>query len=162
MKDKSNNLAQQFIDAYENGAFPFLHAVHMEPVEIGDGKGSLKIVLNDSHLRVGAIMHGGVASALLDTALGLAAATRAPKQHDVVTAQMNINFIKAARIGEELIGEGTILHSGRRTCVAEGRIHNQTGELIAAGSGTLLYVPMPSEDAEMLIALGERKEGGEA
>ncbi|REK32044.1 MAG: PaaI family thioesterase [Planctomycetota bacterium] len=128
MKDKSNNLAQQFIDAYENGAFPFLHAVHMEPVEIGDGKGSLKIVLNDSHLRVGAIMHGGVASALLDTALGLAAATRAPKQHDVVTAQMNINFIKAARIGEELIGEGTILHSGRRTCVAEGRIHNQTGE----------------------------------
>ena len=46
MKNASNNLAQQFIDAYHNGAFPFLHAVHMEPVEIGEGTGSLKIVLN--------------------------------------------------------------------------------------------------------------------
>ena len=160
MNDDYKSLAHKIIDAYRNGAFPFLHAVHMEPVEIADGKGSLKIVLNDSHLRVGAIMHGGVASALLDTALGLAAATRAPKQHDVVTAQMNINFIMAARIGDELIGEATILHSGRRTCVAQAKIHNQVGDLIAAGSGTLLYVPMPLEDAERLIALGQPKDPG--
>jgi uncharacterized protein (TIGR00369 family) len=148
------NLAQQFIDAYANGAFPFLHAINMEPVEIGEGTGSLRIVLQDQHLRVGAIMHGGVAAALLDTALGLAAATKAPKQHDVVTAQLNMNFVKAARIGDELIGTGRVVHSGRRTCVVRADVHTATGELVATGSGTMLYVPMPSEDAEHLAALG--------
>lgn len=148
------SLAQQFIDAYGNGAFPFLHAINMEPLEIGEGTGSLRIVLEDQHLRVGAIMHGGVAAALLDTALGLAAATRAPKQHDVVTAQLNINYVKAARIGEELIGAGEVVHSGRRTCVARADIRTARGDLVATGSGTLLFVPMPSEDAEQLASLG--------
>jgi uncharacterized protein (TIGR00369 family) len=148
------SLARQFVDAYENGAFPFLHAIRMEPLEIGEGTGSLRIILEDQHLRVGAIMHGGVAAALLDTALGLAAATKAPKQHDVVTAQLNINYIKAARIGDELIGSGEVVHSGRRTCVARADVRTASGELVATGSGTLMYVPMPSEDAEQLAALG--------
>jgi len=148
------SLAQQFIDAYRNGAFPFLHAVHMEPLEIGDGTGSLRIVLQDMHLRVGQIMHGGVATALLDTALGLAAATKAPKQHDVVTEQLTVHFIRAARIGAELIGEGTVLHASRRNCVCRGEIRTRDGELVAAGSATLQYVPMPLEDAEALLSLG--------
>jgi len=149
------SLAQQFIDAYHKGAFPFLHAVHMEPLEIGDGTGSLRIVLKDMHLRVGQIMHGGVATALLDTALGLAAATKAPKQHDVVTEQLTVHFIRAARIGAELIGEGTVLHSSRRNCVCRGEIRTHTGELVAAGSATLQYVPMPLDDAEALLRMGE-------
>ena len=151
------NLAQQFIDAFHNGAFPFLRTVRMEPVEIGDGIGSLRIVLEERHLRVGAIAHGGVAAALLDTALGLAAATKAPKQHDVVTAQFNIHYVKAARAGLELIGTGYVLHSGRRTCVARGEIRTKQGDLIATGSGTLLFVPMPLEDADQLRALGETR-----
>jgi uncharacterized protein (TIGR00369 family) len=151
------NLAQQFIDAYHNGAFPFLHAIHMEPVEIGDGTGSLRIVVQDQHLRVGAIMHGGVAAALLDTALGLAAATKAPKQHDVVTAQLNVNYVKAARIGQELIGTGKVLHADRRRCLATADVRTARGELVATGSGTMLFVPMPSEDAEHLEALGRSR-----
>lgn len=156
--DDRKNLAQQFVDAYQHGAFPFLHAVHMEPLEIGDGTGRLRVILQDKHLRVGGIMHGGVATALLDTALGLAAATKAPEQHDVVTTQLNVNFIRAARIGDELIGTGTVQHYGRRTCVCRAEIRTGAGELIAVGSGTILFVPMPSEDAELLLALG-RGEG---
>lgn len=157
MNSQTHNLAQQFIDAYHHGAFPFLHAMRIEPLDIGDGTGRLRIVIQKEHLRAGGIMHGGVATALLDTALGLAAATKAPKQHDVVTAQLNINFIKAARIDQELIGSATVLHSGRRTCVGRAEIHNGQGDLVASGSGTLLFVPMPQEDAEMLIAMGRRQ-----
>lgn len=156
--EPGKSLAQQFIDAYRQGAFPFLHAVHMEPLEIGNGTGSLRIILQEMHLRVGEIMHGGVATALLDTALGLAAATRAPKQHDVVTEQLNVHFVRAARIGAELIGEGTVLNSNRRNCVCRGEIRTASGELIAAGSATLQFVPMPLDDAERLLEMGQ---GGE-
>lgn len=152
--DSASNLAQQFIDAYHNGAFPFLHALRMEPLEIGDGTGSLRIRLEEQHLRYGEIMHGGVATALLDTALGLAAATKAPQQHNVVTAQMNINFIKAARARDELIGSAEVMHFGRRTCVCRGAIHTSAGDLIASGTGTMLFVPMPLEDAELLLSVG--------
>lgn len=152
--DSARNLAQQFIDAYHNGAFPFLHSLQMEPLEIGDGTGSLRIRLAQQHLRYGDIMHGGVATALLDTALGLAAATKAPAQHNVVTAQMNINFIKAARAGDELIGTAEVMHFGRRTCVCRGSIQTGAGDLIASGTGTILFVPMPSEDAELLLSAG--------
>jgi len=150
----SPNLAQQFIDAYHAGAFPLLHALGMEPAEIGEGTGSLRLTIHDSHLRVGDIMHGGVAAALLDTALGLAAATMAPKQHDVVTAQFSINYVKPARVGDELIGAGRVLHSGRRTCVASAEVRTSAGDLVAVGTGTLMFIPMPSEDAERLAALG--------
>ena len=98
MSEPRPNLAEKFIAAYNHGAFAFLHAIKMEPLGIGPGTGSLRIVLDESHLRVGAIMHGGVASALLDTALGLAAATKAPKQHDVVTVQFSINYVRACRV----------------------------------------------------------------
>lgn len=155
--DPGKSLAQQFIDAYRQGAFPFLHAIRMEPLEIGDGTGTLRIILESQHLRVGDIMHGGVATALLDTALGLAAATKAPRQHDVVTEQLNVHFVRAARIGAELIGVGTVLNSNRRNCVSRGEIRTQSGELIAAGSATLQYVPMPLEDAERLLAMGRSK-----
>ncbi len=154
MSEPRQNLAEKFIAAYHHGAFAFLHAIKMEPLGIGPGTGSLRIVLDESHLRVGAIMHGGVASALLDTALGLAAATKAPRQHDVVTAQFSINYIRAARVGDELIGTGTVLHSGRRTCVAQAEIRLRDGTLVATGAGTLLYVPMPLDDADLLDALG--------
>lgn len=153
--ESRKSLAQQFIDAYQHGAFPFLHWIGMEPLEVGDGTGSLRIVLQESHLRIGSIMHGGVAAALLDSALGLSAATKAPKQHDVVTVQFNINFIKAARAGDELIATGEVVHAGRRTCVARADVRTRAGQLVAAGTGTLLYVPMPSEDAELLEALGQ-------
>ncbi len=71
-----------------------------------------------------------------------------------MTTQLNMNFVRAARVGDELIGSASVQHAGRRTCVCKGEVRTASGELVASGLGTILFVPMPSEDAEMLLALG--------
>jgi uncharacterized protein (TIGR00369 family) len=76
----------------------------------------------------------------MDTALGWAAGSRAPTGLDVVTAQLNVNFIRPARPGEILIAWGEVQHAGRRTAVARGEIQTADGALVATGSATLMYV----------------------
>jgi uncharacterized protein (TIGR00369 family) len=84
-----------------------------------------------------------VIATLMDTSLGLAAAHHAAEGLDVVTAQINVNFIRPAWSGEVLQATAEIRHAGRKTAVATGEIRTENGELVATGSATLIYVPAP-------------------
>jgi uncharacterized protein (TIGR00369 family) len=86
------------------------------------------------------LVHGGVYATLLDTAMGWAASTLAPQGQDLVTVQLNVNFIRPCREGETLVASGEVVHSGRRTAVARGEVRTAAGELAATGSGTFMFV----------------------
>jgi acyl-CoA thioesterase len=117
-----------------------LHLLGIRPLEVGEGRSRVELVVSDQHLRTRGIAHGGLVATLMDTALGWAAGSKAPDGLDVVTAQLNINFIRPARPGELLIAWGEVQHAGRRTAVVRGEIQTGDGALIATGSGTLMYV----------------------
>jgi uncharacterized protein (TIGR00369 family) len=117
-----------------------LHLLGVRPVEVGEGRSRVELVVSDQHLRTLGIAHGGLVATLLDTALGWAAGSKAPDGLDVVTAQLNINFIRPARPGEVLIAWGEVQHAGRRTAVARGEIQTADGALVATGSATFMYV----------------------
>jgi len=101
----------------------------------------VELVVGEPHLRSKGIVHGGLFATLLDTAMGWAAGTTAPPGFDVVTVQLNVNFIRPARPGETLVASGQIQHAGRRTAVARGEVHAD-GHLAATGSATFLYVQL--------------------
>src|SRR5262249_54016868 len=105
-----------------------------------DGFSKLELVVGPQHLRSRDILHGGVIASLVDTALGLASATKAPHGLDVVTVQLNINYIRPAWPGETLVAHGSVIHSGRRTAVARGEVATAAGELVASASGTFMFV----------------------
>ncbi|MFG0336241.1 MAG: PaaI family thioesterase [Maioricimonas sp. JB049] len=131
---------QNLIETFQQGTFPFLDLLGVEPVEIGDARASIRLRVEDRHLRVGGIAHGGVVASLLDTAVGLAAATVAPHGHDLVTAQLNVNFIRPVNRNEVLIATGQVLHAGNRTAVCRGEIfHNE--QLLAEATATVIYLP---------------------
>jgi uncharacterized protein (TIGR00369 family) len=115
------------------------------------------MVVGSRHLRTFGLLHGGVIAALLDAAMGTAAMTRAPTDHDVVTAQLNVNFIRPAWEGESLSATGELIHAGRRTAVARGEVRTTTGVLVAAASATFLYTPL-SDPAHRPPVLSERAE----
>ena len=117
-----------------------LHLLGVRPLEVGEGRSRVQLVVSDQHLRSRGIAHGGLVATLLDTALGWAAGSKAPEGLDVVTAQLNINFIRPARPGEVLIAWGEVQHAGRRTAVARGEIQTADGALIATGTATMMYV----------------------
>ena len=113
-----------------------MHATSVEP-----GRVSVRYEVGPDHLRTGGIAHGGIIATLMDTALGLAASTRAPEGFDLVTAQLNVNFIRPAWLGEALVASAQVQHSGRKTAVATGQIHATDGSLVATGSATLVFIP---------------------
>jgi acyl-CoA thioesterase len=126
---------------------PFLDLLNIRAVAAQRGRAEFEMTVEDHHLRTLGLLHGGVTATLLDTALGYAAVTTAPEKHYVLTVQLNANYIRPSWRGETLRATGEIIHTGRQTAVARGEIRTSDGKLVAAGSGTFMYVPQPAEDA---------------
>jgi acyl-CoA thioesterase len=122
---------------------PLLDLLGMSAVSVEPGRVKVAYTVGPDHLRTRGIAHGGIIATLMDTTLGLAASTRAPEGLDVVTAQINVNFIRPAWQGERLEAFGEVQHSGRKTAVVTGKICTESGSLVATGSATLMYVPAP-------------------
>jgi acyl-CoA thioesterase len=120
---------------------PLLRLLGMQATDVAAGHVRVEYAVGPDHLRTGGIAHGGILATLMDTALGLAASTKAPAGLDVVTAQINVNFIRPAWSGERLEASAQVKHSGRKTAVATGEIRTVDGSLVATGSATLVYVP---------------------
>ena len=121
---------------------PFLELLGIYPEMLTPGQVRVRLVVEAEHLRSRAIAHGGVLATLMDTSLGLAAKTIAREGYDVVTAQLNVNFVRPARPGETVLAVAEVKHSGRKTAVAWAEARTEGGELVATGSATLVYLPI--------------------
>jgi uncharacterized protein (TIGR00369 family) len=71
--------------------------------------------------------HAGAITSVLDSACGYAALTRAPAQHEVVTAEFKINFVRPA-IGAHFLAVGRVRHAGRLLTVCDGEVRAFTDD----------------------------------
>ena len=86
-------------------------------------------------------VHGGWYGTLLDSAMACAVMTRVPRGSVYTTLEYKINIIRPVAIGQEILAEGRISHSGRSTGVAEGTIRGaEDGKLYATGSTTCIIM----------------------
>uniref|UniRef100_A0AAU2JIZ7 PaaI family thioesterase n=1 Tax=Streptomyces sp. NBC_00049 TaxID=2903617 RepID=A0AAU2JIZ7_9ACTN len=87
-------------------------------------------------------VHGGIAATLLDSAMGCAVHTTLPAGVGYTTLELKVNYIRAAQTdGRTLTAEGTVIHAGRRTATAEGKVLDGQGKLIAHATTTCLILP---------------------
>ncbi len=82
------------------------------------------------------IPHGGIYATLLDTVMGFAGCYTGDPAHKklALTLSLTTNFLSRPK-GKLLIVEGARIGGGARTFFAEGTVLDETGELIARGSG---------------------------
>jgi uncharacterized protein (TIGR00369 family) len=102
------------------------------------GPGAAEIHYNgcaDGHNRHGRAAGGTIAS-MVDSAVVQAARTMLAPDRMLVTLEMKINYIAAARGGELTCG-GRIDHIGHSTAVGQARAVDEEGRLIAIGIVTL-------------------------
>lgn len=86
-------------------------------------------------------VHGGIAATMLDSVMGCAVHTTLPARVGYTTLELKVNYIRTARTdGRTLRAEGTVIHAGRRTATAEGRVVDEDGKLIAHGTTTCLLL----------------------
>ena len=75
---------------------------------ISDNEYEFKSIINENHLNAAGITHGGYLSALIDAGAGTAA-HRVAKNAPCVTISLDIKFIGASKVGDEIIGHTKIL-----------------------------------------------------
>jgi uncharacterized protein (TIGR00369 family) len=81
-------------------------------------------------------VHGGYAATLLDSCMGCAVHTTLPAGVGYTTTDVQLRYIRAmGGATGRVLAEGRVVHAGRRTATAEGRVFTQDDEtLIAHGS----------------------------
>jgi acyl-coenzyme A thioesterase PaaI-like protein len=75
---------------------------------ITDSEYEFKSIINENHLNSAGITHGGYLSALVDAGAGTAA-HRSANNAPCVTISLDLKFIGASKIGDEIIGNVKIL-----------------------------------------------------
>ncbi|WP_446466452.1 PaaI family thioesterase [Streptomyces sp. BRA346] len=96
--------------------------------------------MNNSSQPPGTV-HGGIAAILLDSAMACAVHTTLPAGASYTTLELKVNYVRAARTdGQTLTAEGTVIHAGRRTATAEGKVLDDQGNLIAHGTTTCMIL----------------------
>ena len=116
-------------------------------VSLEEGRPVIRLAVDDRHLRSHGIAHGGFLCTVLDTALGAAAYETLDDDAGVelVTAQLNVNFLRPVWSGESIVARGDVQHAGRQTMVVTGRIELADGTPVMTGSGTFMRVQIAAK-----------------
>ena len=108
----------------------------LELVGTGEGLATVEMTATEDMANHSGFVHGGMISALADSAMGRSLRTVKPGVVRAMSFDLKVNFINAAKIGETLRATGHVVHAGRRTMVASCRVEGKDGRLVATATGT--------------------------
>ncbi len=116
---------------------PFSAFIGSEMEELREGYARLSLTLEDRHTNPNGVMHGGVVTTMMDSALGAALGSLrgdAARRDPHATIAMNASFLAGARPGDRIVVEGRVLRLGRTVAFGEAEARRGDGDLIAKGS----------------------------
>ncbi|XP_066481006.1 acyl-coenzyme A thioesterase 13 isoform X1 [Tiliqua scincoides] len=100
------------------------------------GKVVCEMKVEEEHTNRGGTLHGGLTATLVDV-VSTAALLYTERGAPGVSVDMNITYMSAAKIGEEILITAEILKQGRSLAFASVDLTNKaTGKLIAQGRHT--------------------------
>jgi len=105
-------------------------------VDSGDGYATVEMTATEDMANQSGFVHGGMISALADSAMGRSLRTIEPVVARAMSFDLKLSFVNAAKIGERMRATGRVIHAGQRTMVAECRVEGRGGRLIATASAT--------------------------
>ncbi|HEX5762852.1 MAG TPA: PaaI family thioesterase [Solirubrobacterales bacterium] len=121
--DPRSVITPESVRAFLPDSFP--GDLGIEPVEIEDERAVGRIVVDRRHLHPGGYVHGGVWTALGDTAAAWATFRSIPPGHNFTTIELKLNVFSAGLEGDEIDAIATPLHVGKSTVVIEVKIERR-------------------------------------
>ena len=118
---------------------PYFDLQSMRVAELAAGTCRLEIDLARKHLQPFGLVHGGVLASLVDAAGFWALYTQTDPGLGLTTVEMKLNYLAPAVEGM-LVGLGRSVKMGRTLGLAETRVEDQTGRLLAHGTVTLMVM----------------------
>ncbi|WP_433052664.1 PaaI family thioesterase [Dactylosporangium sp. CS-033363] len=118
---------------------PITHLLGTGRIEAEEGRVRVTLEPREYHYNPLGTVHGGVLATLLDTATGCAVHSTLPAGVGYTTLDLNSRFLRPASIASgTLTCEGTVVSKGRRTALAEARITDARGALVAHATSTCM------------------------
>lgn len=90
------------------------------------------------------LFHGGVTTAIVDSACGYSALTLLGEGSEVLSVEFKINFIAPAK-GDRLIARGRVLRSGRTISVCQGDAYAVSADGVETHCATMVATMMSVE-----------------
>ncbi|WP_238421827.1 PaaI family thioesterase [Gordonia sp. 'Campus'] len=111
----------------------------MVPKQIDEGSVTFAVTPQPDFANPLGTVHGGICATLLDSVMGCAVHTTLPAGVGYTTLELKVNYIRSVAVDAgELTGVGTVIHAGRTTATAEGKVFSHDGKLVAHGTTTCI------------------------
>ena len=127
-------------DRFLEPPYPFATHLGMAMTDWSDGYARCEMPLEPFTQNRHGNPHGGIHATLLDTAMGFAGCwTGDPARRQMcLTLSLNVQYLSRPK-GQLFIAEARKTGGGRSTFFAEATLCDETGELVAKGTGTFRY-----------------------
>ena len=120
---------------------PIAHTLGFTLAEVDDGRAVFTCEPAEYHYNPIGMVHGGVAATLMDSAMGCAVQSKLEAGAGYTTLEMKVNLLRAITLETGFVRcEGTVLHRGRTTALAEARLLDSRGRLLAHATSTCLIL----------------------
>ena len=120
-------------------AIPLLRTLDIRLTEIGDRHAVMEVEVTEKHGNYFGGVHGGLIATLVDT-VSFFSRPLLPSGLLTTTANLNVAYIRPARLGDRLTARSELLHLGKRTASVTVRVTDGEGRLVAHGSATLMIL----------------------
>uniref|UniRef100_A0A1I8PIX2 Thioesterase domain-containing protein n=1 Tax=Stomoxys calcitrans TaxID=35570 RepID=A0A1I8PIX2_STOCA len=111
---------------------------HLEKVKItsgGEGKCTAEFIVSTEHLNRLGGLHGGFTATLVDMVTTYALMSK--PCHPGVSVNINVNYLKAAKAGDEVLIDASLLRAGKKLAFLECELRQKKdNSIIAKGSHT--------------------------
>ena len=133
-----------FLRAMRDGRLPpppLARLLGFSLVEVEPGHAVFECVPGEQHYNPIGVVHGGLAMTLLDSAMGCSVHTRMPAGGGYTTLEAKTNLLRSisGQTGR-LRAIGKLVHLGRSTATAEGRLEDDAGKLYAHATTTCIIL----------------------
>jgi uncharacterized protein (TIGR00369 family) len=108
------------------------------------GTATFTLSPQEFHLNPLGTVHGGVIATLLDSAAGCAVHSVLPAGEGYTSVDLSTKYLRPVTLATgEITATGTVVSRGSRTALAEARLTDARGRLLAHATSTCLIFPLP-------------------
>lgn len=134
------------LSAFTDGRFPpapIGHTLGMGNFVVERGSVSVELKAEERHYNPLGTVHGGVISTLLDTAAGCSVHSTLAVGETYTSLDLTVKFLRAVTVDSgTLRAVGTVIQRGRRTALAEAKLYDEAGKLVAYASSSCMIMPL--------------------
>jgi uncharacterized protein (TIGR00369 family) len=124
---------------------PIMDLVGLGGVTAVEGSVTFYLDPQEFHYNPLGTVHGGVLSTMLDSAAACSVHSTLPAGVAYTSLDLNVKFLRPVTIASgRLRCSGAVLQRGRRSALAEARLTDAAGRLVAHAMSTCLILELPA------------------